>query len=122
MIGLNEAAETLFQDSLFGPDYEPPLRVALLNEGIELTANQRESDYGPPVLNFRCVGLLKNTLRDCARRELAPEEWHAIDMVCLKLARVVTGPPKRDTYVDGAVYFALAGEMALDKLSDVSAS
>jgi hypothetical protein len=35
-------------------------------------------------------------------------------MVLTKMSRVVTGPKvKGDTYVDGAVYFSIAGEMAL---------
>ena len=35
-------------------------------------------------------------------------------MTCIsKISRYLTGTPKRDTFVDGATYFAILGELAL---------
>lgn len=91
---------------------EPPRRVQLLQHGAHLTSGDRDSEYGPPRPNMRCAGALKAVIRAHATREISLEELEALDMVCTKLSRVVTGTPKADTYVDGATYFAIAGEMA----------
>ncbi|CDZ55038.1 DUF6378 domain-containing protein [Neorhizobium galegae] len=91
-----------------------PVRVSILNEGAKLTDGGRDVEYGPPAINLACAGELKAVIRKYMRRDIAPGELEAIDQVCTKLGRVATGlQPKRDTYVDGATYFAIAGEIAL---------
>jgi hypothetical protein len=97
---------------LYGDDI--PMRVQILNEGAHITAGDRQRDYGSPLNNFQLAGAMKALIRQHANRDISPEELHALDMVLLKIARAVTGKPVRDTYVDGATYFAIAGELALD--------
>lgn len=96
------------------PVPQPPLRVQILNEGAALTNGDRDADYGPPAINLACAGELKAVLRKYMKRRISPGELEALDQVCTKLGRAVTGPKaKRDTFVDGATYFAIAGEIAL---------
>jgi hypothetical protein len=91
-----------------------PLRVELLSEGIKLTCGSRDEEYGDPKVNMTCAGELKATIRRYMVRDITPAELEALDMVLTKMSRVITGPKvKGDTYVDGAVYFSIAGEMAL---------
>lgn len=90
-----------------------PLRVQMLEEGIGLTWGARDEEYGDPKVNMACAGELKATIRRYASRDIPPEELEALDQVLTKLSRVVTGKPKRDSYIDGANYFVIAGEMAL---------
>lgn len=89
-----------------------PLRVQYLREGEALTNGDRNAQYGDPLLNFRCAGELKAIIRRYLARPMDPGELEALDMVLTKISRVITGSPKADTYVDGATYFAIAGECA----------
>lgn len=93
---------------------QKPTRVQLLHEGAALTFGPRDIEYGPPAINLGAAGEFKQLARKHARRNISPAEWEALDMMITKLGRVLTGAPKRDTYVDGATYFAIAGEIALD--------
>jgi len=98
-----------------------PVRVQILNEGAQLTNGSRDAEYGPPAVNLACAGELKAVIRKYMKRDIAPGELEAIDQVCTKLGRVATGvKPKRDTYVDGATYFAIAGEIALSGVDGTS--
>lgn len=93
-----------------------PERVKILHEGAALTFGPRDAEYGPPAINFACAAEMKQLARKHARRDISPAEWEAIDMMLTKLGRCLVGKPKRDTYVDGATYFAIAGEIALSSL------
>jgi hypothetical protein len=90
-----------------------PIRSSILHEGIKLTCGDRDKEYGDPKQNMTCAGELKATIRRYMARDITPAELEALDMVLTKMSRVVTGATKRDTYVDGATYFAIAGEMAI---------
>lgn len=93
-----------------------PVRVNILHEGALLTNGQRDKEYGPPGINLAAAGELKAVFRRHIRRQISAGEMEAIDAVLTKLGRLATGlEPKRDTYVDGATYFAIAGEIALVK-------
>lgn len=101
-------------DSLAATSGNPPVRVDILHEGAMLTNGNRDVEYGPPAINLAAAGELKAVFRKHLRREISPGEMEAIDQVLTKIGRVATGRnPKRDTYVDGATYFAIAGEIAL---------
>lgn len=91
-----------------------PQRATILREALTLTTQAREAEYGPPRVNFACAAALKTAFRAHAKRDISPAEMEAIDMVLTKLGRIATGAAKRDNYVDGAGYLALAGEIALD--------
>ncbi len=89
-----------------------PARVEILAEGIDLTWGDRDKQYGDPLVNMTLAGELKRLIRQYASREIPPAELEALDMALTKISRIVTGAVKRDSYVDGAAYLALAGEMA----------
>lgn len=90
-----------------------PIRVQILREGERLTSGDRNVEYGPPAINLSAAGALKRVLREHITRDISPAELEALDMVLTKMGRVITGTPKPDTYVDGATYFAIAGEIAI---------
>lgn len=94
-------------------DKEKPIRVQMLETGMNLTWGARDDEYGDPKINMACAGALKATIRKYASRDIPHEELEALDMVLTKISRVVTGKPKADTYIDGGTYFCIAGEMAL---------
>jgi hypothetical protein len=97
-----------------------PERVRILQDGAQLTHGNRDKEYGPPALNLAAAGELKIVFRKHLRREISAAELEAIDQVLTKLGRVATGlDPKRDTYVDGATYFAIAGEIAMFRASSI---
>jgi hypothetical protein len=90
-------------------------RVDILTQAQNFTSDNRDAEYGDPKVNLACAGELKAVLRKWAqrgKRVIGPGEQEAIDLVVTKLGRVITGKPGRDTYVDGACYFAIAGECA----------
>ena len=95
-----------------------PERVRILADGARLTNGDRDKEYGPPLNNFSLSGKIKRLLREHTGRDIHPAEQEALDMVVTKLSRAVAGKPKRDTYVDGAAYFAIAGEIALSTDKD----
>lgn len=89
-----------------------PARVEMLAEAMDLTWGARDKEYGPPAINLRAAGDLKATMRKHIVRDIGPAELEALDMVLTKLARIITGTPKRDSYVDLAAFAAIAGEVA----------
>lgn len=89
-----------------------PRRVEILNEGAALTNGDRDKEYGTPFNNMTCAGEMKAVFRKWLARDISPGEQEALDMVMTKLSRLACGKPKPDTYVDGAAYFAIAGEVA----------
>lgn len=107
-----------------------PRRVQFLKEGITLTEGDRDKQYGEPSVNFQnCAALFTAYLSGKARgRIIAPTggaklnsqyELTAEDVAWLnvlqKMARTFSGQPKDDTYIDAAVYAAIAGECAHDE-------
>lgn len=90
-----------------------PMRVQILQEGAKITAGDRNKTYGEPIVNLGLAGSIKYLFWNNATRHIGPAEHEAIDNVIQKLARLARGnEPHRDTYVDGATYFAIAGEVA----------
>lgn len=91
----------------------PPHRVRILMTGAEITAGARNKSYGDPIDNLGLAGKVKQLLRDHCLRTIGPAEQEALDMVVTKICRCYSGAdPGEDTYVDGATYFAIAGEVA----------
>ena len=92
----------------------PPQRVHILTEAARLTGADRNKTYGDPGVNLACAGELKDVFWRYAKanpREISPAEGEALDQVMTKLARLATGAAKLDNYIDGAAYFAIAGEV-----------
>ena len=83
-------------------------RSNILQEAESLINGDREAHYGTPQENFQRIALGWSVLLDA---DVSPEQV-ALCMAWLKMARLVNGPHE-DSYVDGASYIALAGELAL---------
>jgi len=83
-------------------------RSRILHEADGLINGDRARDYGSPQENFDRAARIWSVILgvDVDAQEVA------LCMAGLKLARLANGP-HRDSYVDGAGYLALAGELAL---------
>lgn len=90
-------------------------RGKILYDAIIATEGDKNKSYGDPLFTLGLAGKLKQLCREYAvvGRTIGPAELEALDMVLTKIARVFTGGIfSRDTYLDGAAYFAIAGELA----------
>lgn len=95
-----------------------PIRVQILQKGAELTGGDRDVSYGDPSINLGLAGQIKHLCRQVQARDMTFAEQEAMDQVITKVARVFTGPKiTPDNYIDGATYFAIAGEAATKELS-----
>lgn len=83
-------------------------RSRILQEAESLINGDRARDYGSAHENFARIARIWSVILgiDVTAQEVA------LCMAGLKLARLANGP-HRDSYVDGAGYMALAGELAL---------
>ena len=97
-------------------------RKEILENAIHCVCGDRDEQYGTPENSFKVIAELWN-----AYLSSMPLKWEsdslrlvkALDardvgiMMCLfKIARVLTGEQKTDSYVDAAGYIACAGEVA----------
>lgn len=83
-------------------------RSRILQEADGLINGDRARDYGTPQENFARIATIWGAILGI---ELTAHEV-ALCMAGLKLARLANGP-HRDSYVDGAGYLALAGELSM---------
>lgn len=92
------------------PEPTPPLtpREAILAEASALITGDRQVDYGPPSVSMQRIATGWEVIFGTT---ISP--WQvAAAMAWLKIARGVEAPKKRDSWVDGAGYMAIAGEVA----------
>ena len=87
-------------------------RGEILREANDLIHGDRQEAYGPPAENFQRIA---DGWTAIVGAPVSPEQV-ALCMAWLKIARLRVGP-HRDSYVDGAAYLALAGELGLAKKS-----
>ena len=85
----------------------------LLTTAIELVGGDRQQDYGDKVENHHNIASLWNSYLDNKLDMSNPITPHdvAIMMALLKIARTKLGKRTPDTYIDGAAYMAIAGEI-----------
>mgnify|MGYP003291506464 CR=1 FL=1 len=83
-------------------------RTDILKRANECICGDREQDYGNPERNFELIASLWSTYTG--------SDISAVDvammMVMLKAARIKSGRLHEDNFIDGAGYFACAGEIA----------
>ena len=96
-------------------------RGQFLLDGLALTDNDRNESYGEPFDNFTNIALLwaaylegkysGKTIGEVGF-ELTPEDvaWFNVLQKC---ARTFLGTVSADTYIDAAVYSAIAGEVRM---------
>ena len=78
-----------------------------LRDAMMLVEGDRELEYGDKVINHGNIAKLWSAYLD---HPLTGHEV-AVMMCLLKIARTKIGKRTRDTYVDGAAYMAIAGEI-----------
>lgn len=87
---------------------EMNVRATILREAENLINGDRAKAYGPPEENFNRIAVGWSVILNAD----VDAEQVALCMAWLKIARLCEGP-HRDSYVDGAAYLALAGELGL---------
>lgn len=98
-------------------------RGDILRKAAALTEGDRNAAYGDPVVNLGIQGELTTpfirVLQNNPKFYTLPEPTRhallgAMFQVLGKIARIAAGDPKHmDNYIDGAAYFAIAGEAVL---------
>jgi len=78
-----------------------------LRDAMMLVEGDRASEYGDKIINHGNIAKLWSAYLD---HPLTGHEV-AVMMCLLKIARTKIGKKTRDTYVDGAAYMAIAGEI-----------
>lgn len=82
-------------------------RSEILKTAETLINGDRQEQYGTPQENFARIAVGWSVLLG---HDVTPSQV-ALCMAWLKMARLVNGPHD-DSFIDGAAYMALAGELA----------
>ena len=82
-------------------------RGNILDEAKRLIHTDRQKDYGHPLINHQRIAKLWSVILE---KEITPAQA-ALCMAMVKAARLVQTPNHEDSYIDGAAYFAIAGEL-----------
>lgn len=102
------------------------IRREVLQAAIETVCHDREDQYGNPENNFEAIAnfwnVYLNTKHGLAENNKLVKFIEADDvaalMMLLKIARIATGAPKRDNWVDSAGYAGCGAEIQESKVSD----
>ena len=82
-------------------------RGEILEEANKLTQTDRQRDYGTPRVNHDRIANLWSAYLE---RPITAEQV-AICLALVKISRTMQSK-KIDNYIDGAAYFAIAGELS----------
>ena len=85
-------------------------RHDILTEADRLTSTDRNKNYGPPRLNHERIAAVWSMLLGI---DVTPSQV-ALCMAGVKLARLAQTPDHLDSFIDGAAYMAIAGEIATE--------
>lgn len=86
-------------------------RKEILETALELTTGDRNKSYGDPYDTHQRIANFWKEILGC---EVTASQV-ALCMVGVKLARLVETPNHLDSFVDGAAYMAIAGEVYKEK-------
>lgn len=86
-------------------------RAEVLQAAEKCVCGDRDEQYGNPEDSFTVIADLWGAYRD---EHYKPHDV-AMMLALMKIARIVTGVQKEDSYVDAAGYLACAGEIATRK-------
>ena len=92
-------------------------RVAQFDAAIQKVTQDRGSVYGPPSIDFDRAQRLKAVAAECTD----PLARHALEMICVKIARLIQTPTHVDSWLDIAGY-ARCGVMVTDSTVAVNKS
>ena len=92
-------------------------RATILSTAAEYVCKDRDAQYGSAENNFALIGrlwteYLHSVPDDDEYADSITAHDVAVMMALLKVARIATGKPKADNYIDLAGYIACAGEIA----------
>lgn len=86
-------------------------RSTILAKAINLTTGDRDKNYGTPLVNHQRIAAIWSVLLE---KDITPSQV-ALCMAGVKMARLIESPNHLDSFVDGAAYFAIAGEIATEE-------
>lgn len=99
------------------PTDTPTTRAEILDAAKKIVTGEREKQYGSPEDNFAVIArfwevyLSERCVGGGAEVTLNPDDV-AMLMALMKVARIMTGTFKEDSYIDGIGYLACAAEIA----------
>jgi hypothetical protein len=85
-------------------------RTQAFNAALAKVNDERGSVYGHPSVDFGRVDKLKAVIAECPD----PLARHALEMIAVKMARLIQSPQHLDSWIDIAGY-ARTGVMVTDK-------
>lgn len=88
-------------------------RADILDAAKQCVCTDRDQQYGSPENNFKTIADMWSayfTAKLGHKVEIEPHDV-AVAMSLLKIARIATGKPKADSWVDGSGYLACGGEL-----------
>lgn len=80
----------------------------ILSEAFTLMSGDRQESYGDPTANHDRIAAIWSIILGVP----VSAEQVALCMAGMKLARLAYDPTHLDSYIDGAAYMAIAGEIA----------
>lgn len=90
---------------------EKPTRKSILAQAERCVCGDREQDYGSPEDNFKTIARFWTDYLSAKEDALDIQPHDVANMMALmKIARIVTGRFKEDSYVDACGYLACAAE------------
>lgn len=84
-------------------------RLSSFNDAITKVNDQRGNVYGHPSIDFGRADRLKAVIAECQN----PLARHALEMIAVKIARLIQTPTHLDSWIDIAGY-ARTGVMVTD--------
>lgn len=98
-------------------------REGILNAAKQCVCTDRGNQYGQPENNFGLIaGFWNNYLRAVMKnpdmRDVLGPDDVAVMMMLLKIARIATGEPKEDNWIDAAVMQRVAGKFNAERYED----
>jgi hypothetical protein len=82
-------------------------RGEILDEAKRLTHGDRNKNYGKPLTNHQRIAGLWSIFLE---QEITPAQA-AMCLALVKVARLIETPDHLDSFIDGAAYFSIAGEI-----------
>src|SRR5262245_27086879 len=91
---------TRFDDEVMTTTFGPLSPVAEFDAAIKRVTQQRGSIYGHPSVDFDRAARLKAVVAECKD----PVLRNALDMICVKIARLIHTPTHLDSWIDLSGY------------------
>lgn len=112
---VNERKAKIMSESMIT---EPTTRESILDAAKQCVCTDREGQYGSPEDNFALIAKLWSEYLRATGLGDGDDSWDlikphevAVMMCLLKIARIATGEPKADSWIDLAGYAACGGEI-----------